>query len=234
MGVFLALVGAFETIRFSLAWRLAYWVPLMVLGMFAAITCTLVMRLTIYKPLRLEERPALEAGLIILTATPLIAAVSSGYQTLFSGREWSAGLYGFYLLPAFVITVAMTGISLLVNRKPVQSHAFAPADAQPVAFLERLPFKYRQARILALSAEDHYLRVHTAAGETLILMRLYDAVRELEGIEGSQVHRSWWVAKEAVADIERREGRITLRLDNGLIVPVSRSYQKALKASGWL
>jgi len=33
--------------------------------------------------------------------------------------------------------------------------------------------------IYAVSAEDHYLRVHTSLGETMVLMRLADAVRQL-------------------------------------------------------
>ena len=108
-------------------------------------------------------------------------------------------------------------------------------DAEKQAALrERLPFRHRRADIYALAAEDHYLRVHTSAGDALILMRLYDAIRELDGIEGSQTHRSWWVAKNAVADAARGGGKAALTLKNGLCVPVSRSYVKALKQDGWL
>ena len=51
------------------------------------------------------------------------------------------------------------------------------------------------AELYAIESEDHYLRVHTSAGQELILMRLADAVRELAGVEGLQTHRSWWVAR---------------------------------------
>ena len=68
----------------------------------------------------------------------------------------------------------------------------------------------------------------------MILMRLYDAIKELEGIEGSQTHRSWWVAKEAVAETIRGDGRINLKLSNGELAPVSRSFQNALKAQNWI
>jgi hypothetical protein len=37
-------------------------------------------------------------------------------------------------------------------------------------------------------------------------------VAELEGIEGAQTHRSWWVAKAAVRDAKRGDGRATLTL----------------------
>ncbi len=64
-------------------------------------------------------------------------------------------------------------------------------------------------------------------------MRLADAVPELEGIEGARTHRSWWVAKAAVADARRGDGRAVLTLKNGAEAPVSRSYAGALREAGW-
>ena len=73
--------------------------------------------------------------------------------------------------------------------------------------------------VYAVSAEDHYLRVHTSAGETMILMRLADAVRELAALEGLQTHRSWWVAKQGLADVSRGDGKVTLKLKSGVEAP---------------
>jgi DNA-binding LytR/AlgR family response regulator len=67
----------------------------------------------------------------------------------------------------------------------------------------------------------------------LILMRLADAIGELPPSHGMQVHRSWWVGYEAVASIEREAGRVTLRLTDGTQVPVSRTYQAAVRAANW-
>jgi len=138
--------------------------------------------------------------------------------------------------PVLVITLAMAMLHVLISGTPAQSHAFAPENrTEPgAAFRERLPFKYRHAEIHALEAEDHYLRVHTTAGDTLILMRLYDAIRELDGIEGSQTHRSWWVARTAVTDTVRSNGRVSFTLKDGLSAPVSRGFAKALKTDGWI
>ena len=82
--------------------------------------------------------------------------------------------------------------------------------------------------------EDHYVRAHTATGSTLLLMRLRDAVLELEEVEGARVHRGWWVARAAVAEVVRRERAVSLRLVNGLEVPVARSALPELRAAGWL
>jgi DNA-binding LytR/AlgR family response regulator len=65
-------------------------------------------------------------------------------------------------------------------------------------------------------------------------MRLGDAVAELEGIEGAQVHRSWWVARDAITDAQRGDGRATLKLRDGAEVPVSRTYARVLRESGWI
>ena len=83
-----------------------------------------------------------------------------------------------------------------------------------------------------MSSEDHYLRIHTSRGEELILMRLADAVRELDGAAGVQVHRSWWVAKGGVADAKRDNGKLVLVLKSGTEVPVSRTYLTAAKEAG--
>ena len=51
--------------------------------------------------------------------------------------------------------------------------------------------------------------------------------------DGLRVHRSWWVARKGVVSAERAEGRIRLKLRSGEVVPVSRSYQGAVKDAGF-
>ncbi|MBX3498214.1 MAG: LytTR family transcriptional regulator DNA-binding domain-containing protein [Alphaproteobacteria bacterium] len=71
------------------------------------------------------------------------------------------------------------------------------------------------------------MRIHTAIGSDLILLRLRDAVAEL------QVHRSWWVAHGAVQAANRDGQKLTLILRNGLEVPVSKSRREVVGAAGW-
>lgn len=134
-------------------------------------------------------------------------------------------LFGSVLL----VSLAITAINMLIEMRGI-THA-GPA---PPKFLERLPLKLRGAEVWAVEAEDHYLRLHTSKGQDLILLRLADAVRELEGIEGAQVHRSWWVARDAIADARRGDGRATLKLKDGSEVPVSRTYAGLLRERGWI
>ena len=135
--------------------------------------------------------------------------------------------------PVLMVSAAMTALNYLADRNPPQTHAAAELGAAAPAFLERLPIRLRGAEIYAVEAQDHYLRLHTSKGADLILMRLSDAIEELEGIEGAQTHRSWWVARDGVDDARRADGRATIRLKDGAEVPVSRTFVRALRQSGW-
>jgi DNA-binding LytR/AlgR family response regulator len=106
------------------------------------------------------------------------------------------------------------------------------AESGPV-FLKRLPPRLMGGVLHAVEAEDHYLRLHTSKGSDLILFRLADAIGELEGVDGAQTHRSWWVARAAVSDVRRSEGRVDLVLQSGALAPVSRRNVKVLKEMGW-
>ena len=102
------------------------------------------------------------------------------------------------------------------------------------AILERLKPSLRSADIYALSAEDHYVRVHTSKGDDLILMRLTDAVKETAPINGLSTHRSWWVAEQGVETGQKRDGKTSLLLKSGIEAPVSRNNAKAVRDAGWV
>ncbi|MDJ0922389.1 MAG: LytTR family DNA-binding domain-containing protein [Henriciella sp.] len=170
---------------------------------------------------------ALTATLAVLVFI-VTATLVQGY---FVPLEALPRLFGLIL----VISIALTGLSELVDRAYGYQETIGALNAAPdpvSSFLERLPIKFRNAELHAISSEDHYLRVYTSIGEELILMRLADAVRELDGAEGLQVHRSWWVARASIADEKRENGRSVLILQSGTEVPVSRSYRAKAKDMG--
>jgi DNA-binding LytR/AlgR family response regulator len=78
---------------------------------------------------------------------------------------------------------------------------------------------------------DHYVEIHTDKGKSLILMRLSDAIAETEGVDGVRIHRSHWVAKQAISAVRRVDGRVVVQLATGDMLPVSRSYLAAVRAS---
>ncbi|MCJ2187780.1 LytTR family DNA-binding domain-containing protein [Novosphingobium beihaiensis] len=88
--------------------------------------------------------------------------------------------------------------------------------------------------IIALQIEDHYVRVHRAEGSQMVLMPLKHAIGAMDGVEGLQTHRSWWVARAAVSEVQGTARSMQLRLSNGLQVPVARSAVITLRSAGWL
>ena len=85
--------------------------------------------------------------------------------------------------------------------------------------------------VICLQMEDHYVRAHTEVGSALHLMTLSDAMARTSR-PGLQVHRSWWVARDAVATVLRDGRSVRLKLLNGLEVPVARRSVTHLKAAG--
>mgnify|MGYP001809811097 CR=1 FL=1 len=226
-GVFLALTGAFETGGVPLLVRLLYWTILMATGSVVGVAVSAVIDRTGW----LEDRPWMQGAVIILALTPpLTVFVWFVTDVLLNGRLRPERIDD-YALPVLIITTALTALNYVVQRQPQETHA--QPGSTPPRFLDRLPPKLRGAELYAVEAEDHYLRLHTSKGQDLILMRLSDAVAELEGIEGARTHRSWWVAKGAVEGARRGDGRATLTLKGGAEAPVSRAYAGALRTAGW-
>lgn len=88
--------------------------------------------------------------------------------------------------------------------------------------------------VLALQMEDHYVRVHTAAGSRLVHTPLAQAIESLGAKDGLRTHRSWWVARNAVQQVHGTPRSMTLVLSNGIVAPVARSSVATLRAAGWL
>lgn len=109
----------------------------------------------------------------------------------------------------------------------------SPLPAMPLPLAERMPPALRGARLIALEAEDHYLRFHTDRGSDLVLMRMGDACALLPDTIGARVHRSWWVARTAVTGRAMQGGKMELALLSGLVAPVSRAMQPVIREAGW-
>ena len=228
-GGFLAFSGAFGSSQAPLWLRLVYWIPLIIAGGLWAALCSRVLERTIDT----SDRPWLEIALLaLLMAVPVIVMVWITTAVLFWREAPTLAHLHHFFLPVMAVTVPLCAINVFISRaQPVATHA--TEGQAPARFLQRLPLKLRGANLWAVQAEDHYLRLHTDLGSDLILMRLSDALDELDGLEGSRTHRSWWVARAAVRDVARGDGRATLTLPDGTLAPVSRRYARALREAGW-
>ena len=100
-------------------------------------------------------------------------------------------------------------------------HTDSPPAGQP-EFMSLLPPE-KQGKLLFIKSELHYLKVVTECGSALILYNLSDAVAQLSTESGLSVHRSYWVALDAVDELIRQGRQGELKLSNGQTVPVSRN-----------
>jgi DNA-binding LytR/AlgR family response regulator len=228
--VFMSAIGAFDSGRQAPLHRLLFWLILLVGGTLLGVTV-----MSLARRLRwLDQRTWVQAGIVTLMLwAPASLMTWAVISLMIPGAGWQVGTLIGNVLPVLMVSAAMTALNYLADREPAQTHASSQTDAAPPAFLERVPARLRGAALYAVEAEDHYLRLHTSQGEDLILMRLSDAIAELEGIEGAQTHRSWWVARDGVDDARRYDGKAVLRLKDGTEVPVSRTYVRALRQAGW-
>jgi hypothetical protein len=229
VGVIVALSGGFGTGVLQILPRTLYWVALSALGAVIGIAAAHLA----FPRAWVTDKPLAAWAIIVLCITAPMTVVVAISTAAMNHRPFRPTFLAEVFPSTLASTAGLTALAFLVRRRaPVETHA-AAAGAPPPKFLARLPAKLAGGELWAIEAEDHYLRLHTSKGEDLILMRLADAVAELEGIEGARTHRSWWVARAAVTAAERGDGRATLTLIDGAEVPVSRAYAKVLREAGW-
>lgn len=222
------IAGPFQTAEWPALVRLAYWPPAILVAMI--LSTTLIGGA--YDQPHLARLPRLARGLVGAALFSLIyAGLLAGAGALaFGGPE---GYPGFLLMLFYVAPVALAVtvvVHLVIARATPQAEA-SPADTAP--FLRRLkPALGRN--LVRLAMQDHYVEAITEKGSQLILMRFSDALEEVAGLPGRQIHRSHWVAEAGVADIRREGGRWVVRTSDGETLPVSRTYLPALRESGLL
>ena len=226
--LFMAAIGGMGSDVLPLAPRAIYWLGMMVTGTALGLAILETARRYDF----LEDQPLLQGALVTLGlfAPQTLIVAEAGALALHRPLQWSAVIA--VAPPVLLISGALTALNYLSERAPRETHA-APAGAAPPRFFDRLPPRLRGADVYAVEAEDHYLRLHTSKGHDLFLMRLSDAIAELEGVEGAQTHRSWWVARDGIDGAQRGDGRARLTLKTGAEAPVSRTFARALREAGW-
>ena len=228
IGVLLGFAGPFGSYPpLSPPVRYAFWIAMVFVGYAAALAAEKLV------PETSISRPELRLGAVaIASALPLTFVAAWAVSYVRPGH-----LYQPLQLPALFGAVAAVQLAIVFTLLRKSSAPAQPHPAQgrsksgsfPRALLSRLPNRLGE-QIVALEAEDHYLRIHTTLGSDLVLMRLSDAVAAIEPDLGLQVHRSWWVAHDAICEIIRSEQRSHIKLMNGLVVPVGRTYSAAVRS----
>jgi hypothetical protein len=250
IGVFLAITGPFGSIGAPLAERLVTWIGFAWLGY----ACYRPMQSVVNWGTRVLALPRwgmLAATCLVGTVPMTIAVLAINWEPFgtlgWPGLEVVMGTYFSVLVIGGAITVlfnlvqgprgavAMPVAAAPQTAEPAPVATGVPATASPLPnpLLDQLTPDLG-SDIIALEMEDHYVRVHTALGSALVLMRLRDAMALVAEIEGMQVHRSWWVARGAVEDVLRDGRNVRLGLARGLEAPVARAKLADLRDARWI
>ncbi|MHA7899253.1 MAG: LytTR family DNA-binding domain-containing protein [Henriciella sp.] len=225
LGLIFAWLGVYNTGRLPFYQSFIFWTSTMAVGAGTSVFIAPI----VWGP-RFEHIAAIFK--IGVAAAIISVPVTLTLMIFFSVDPWSPSKYLVQYTYVLVISLIVTTAAFVKDTLEAKSDAPEQTGDPVSTFMERLPMKFHTADLHAISSEDHYLRVHTSLGEELILMRLADAVRELAGADGLQVHRSWWIAKAGITDEKKVDGRSLLILPSGTEVPVSRSYKAKAKEAG--
>ena len=232
IGTFLAILAPYDS--GALGWPLiwVYWTGLVAIGtgvgIFSGETLPRLFP-------RVPEIIIYLMTLVIVSIPVTVIVVGLNIWLTGSSLNWQTLVINFafvMVIGAFVTSVTFAIGRIFGGEGPSSASGSASAQVGR-ALTDKLPHPLRRAMILALKSEDHYLRVYTDAGDALILMRLADAIAACEPLDGARTHRSWWVARAAVVDARKGDGRGTLILQDQTEAPVSRTYYAPLRDAGW-
>lgn len=235
----LGISGPFNTLtQFDMAQRLLYWLIIVVLTYLSSTAMVGVVLKS------LEGRVnGLAPRIVVATLASSVPSwiIVYGVTLATAGPSHTDPLeLWFYCLIVGLAMVALNVVNAQTAPTPVDAPQTAPMPPNasqtaptPPAILQRLPHAQR-GKLLHLAVSDHYVDVVTDKGHALVLMRMADAMSETAPIAGLQVHRSHWVALDAVKRAIRQNGKPALELANGTMVPVSRSFATAARQAGLL
>lgn len=240
-----AYTGPFGTYAIGFGHRLLYWSLVVVCASVIAQLCRGLALRVAYRRAWIW-RDLLTIGLMAVLFSPVVWGIT---RVLLTGS--SAPVPGIWV---FVQYVAIMTVVITVARRafpgpglggaapaPQRSDTGVgaapedPADSDPEPELPRLARRLPddfQGPILRLTVNDHCVDVVTRTATHRIRLRFADAIDEMDTVAGYCTHRSHWVARQAIAGVEREAGRIMLRLINGDQVPVSRTYRPQLESAG--
>lgn len=228
VGLCLGLIGPFATYLSPLPFRLVYWTGLLWAGMT-------FYGLAIRAALWAARRGRIPAALWLAGFSLVASGPMSALSALVAIHFWpylkamsALGWYGQSV--ALSLPLVMTWGILTRRMAPLARRAPERAGVGPPG---TLPDRLKRG-LICLQMEDHYVRVHTRSGSELVLLSMREAMAQLGARHGERVHRSWWVARDAVTEVVADGRNLRLRLVGGLEAPVSRSQVGRLRALGWL
>ncbi|MEL6681129.1 MAG: LytTR family DNA-binding domain-containing protein [Pseudomonadota bacterium] len=208
----------------SLAARFLYWLVLLAAADFC---------------IRLTHQSVQRFGYVSGHAGRLVQS-ALGFSLLFAPAAWGlSSLFDGGLLDWKGFIIFAGNILALSCVLAVLTYFFwTPPDREQVGtrarLYDRLP-PDTTASIMRLTVDDHYVEICLDDGTRhRVLMRLADAIREMDGAPGFCTHRSHWVSGNHITRGFKQRNREFVELADGTHVPVSKTYREVVLSAGFL
>lgn len=172
------------------------------------------------------------ANLWLLTGIHIIltALIFSAIQPYFAGLFLDEGIAGFqtlflpmlifYTLAEFYMLSRLN--STLSFRRYQQRHQQSSIESMIPA--------HKSGAIISMSSQDHYVEIVTENGSHLERLTMKNAVELVPETAGLQVHRSHWVAYNAMQSLEKSADRHVVILRNGAKISVGKTKVAEVQA----
>jgi len=226
LGVLLGLVGPFATFDyFRPIPRIAYWIGMVFFGYAAGTFGGSVMVNIINQIWKSPNVWVVIFGAGTGAGIPVSIVVYIANSAILG--DWDIEGFSGILTTVYciLISICIAALHILFLRED------RPSAPKSIEILSRLQVQNR-GTLLYLSMQDHYVNVVTSRGQELLLMRMSDAIKEADGIEGIKIHRSHWVAIDGVKRVERQNGNYLVEMLDSQKLPVSRGQVQAAKDAG--
>lgn len=222
--VVLTVIGPFGTYEdLTLGHRVAFWtVALTAVGFFMHVLITLCLGHPRLAPLPKILRILLGAAAAGLPGAAVIMFIDGVFRppVMPSDRLW-----------LLWVQVAVIGVVFGLVEFYDWTGVGAKTDTvKPTRLHARLP-KELGDDIISLSMSDHYVEISTARGKHMELMRMADAIEELNGLDGLRIHRSHWVARKHIVGLEHKKSKLRVHLSDARKLPVSATYADDVRAA---
>ncbi|MGB1361380.1 MAG: LytTR family DNA-binding domain-containing protein [Alphaproteobacteria bacterium] len=127
------------------------------------------------------------------------------------------------LLLFLLISGTMNGIHFLIR----------PKNKTVAPIMLNIPMPKR-GQLWALQAQDHYVNIITSKGSHLIYIKFNEALKQTGNIDGIQISRSYWVAKNGLQDIIKQSGKNICILKDGTKIPIAKNHLDNIKNKKWI
>jgi len=203
-----------------------FWAALIAIAILIGVTFRTIWRAVLTKYPSWVEDVAVALSITVVFA-PIVVTLNRYIGGDAARDAMSLGV-------AMLCTLAVA-TSIIAVRHAIQSDGRSDAvRKQPDRLLSRISGTER-SRLARISSDNHHVRVVLQDGaEHRLLLRLRDAVLEVDQEPGMCVHRSHWVATAAIASVDQEGAREVVRLHCGEHVPVGPKYRANLVQAGFI